>query len=127
MLKGHTGMFKITDFDLIHFLMELKCLFSRLEFYVTDEASKMTSEENGKTLCSLIRQEEGIIHSFLNNFVTLIIATREEYSKVVESPRYRSDIPVVSPNWVFECISSRCLFPYVSSLPSLFDVGLLQC
>lgn len=125
MSRDHFSVFEIIDFDFIHFLMELKCLFSRLEFYVTDKASILKSEENGKSLCSLIRQEQGIIHSFINDFVTLIISTREDYSKVVESPLYRSDLPVVSPNWVFECISSRCLFPYVSLFPSLFDVGLL--
>lgn len=104
--------------------MELKCLFSGLEFYITEKASMQKSEESGKGLCSLIRQEQGIIHSFINNFVTLIISTRGEYSEVVASSLYRSDIPVVSPNWVFQCISCRCIFPYVSLFPSHFDVGL---
>ena len=124
-LKNVFGVFKIIDIELTHFLMEVKCLFSSLEFYVTDKASAMKSENNGKSLGSLIRQEQGIIHSFLNNFVTLIVATREEYSEVVESPLYRSEVPIVSPNWVFECTSSRCLFPFVSLVPSHFDVGLL--
>lgn len=94
-------------------LMQARCLFSQLEFYITSLASRVVEEKQGNDVCSLVCQEQGVIHSFLNEFVSVVVATKDEFEDITLSPFYHYDIPVVSPNWVFQCVLNRCVLPYV--------------
>ena len=104
--------------------MQRGTLFSSTELYLSEFARCARNGKDELTLEELAFANGSIIHSFLNEFVNVIVITEEEYhsySKV-------KTIPIVSVNWVFDSIQNATLLPYVYSYFNIkfYRIGILQ-
>ena len=54
-------------------------LFSPLECFISDAAKLIRREESGYSVSEIISKNGCIIHSFINEFVNIIIITEAEY------------------------------------------------
>lgn len=93
------------------FFMKGHPLFSSVECYITDHARLIKNDE--KSVEDILAANGSIIHSFLNEFVNLVIITEEEYCQY-QKQYTCTPIPIfVTPNWVFDSFQCATILPFV--------------
>ena len=89
--------------------MQRGTLFSSIELYISKAARSIRNGDTEKTLEELAFANGAIIHSFVNEFVNLIVITEKEYQQY----SILKGVPIVSANWVYDSIRNATLLPYV--------------
>lgn len=88
-------------------------LFSPLECYISDAAKAMKREPGGFTAGEILTMNGSLIHSFINEFVNIVIIKDDEYFQLSNNSIKTDSLVFVTPNWVFDSFESATILPYV--------------
>ena len=102
-----------TLFAFHRILMERGTLFSSIECFISPQSKRIYYDETEKKVEDVLFDNGCIVHSFLNEFVSLIILSEEEYNPFFERyPEYQF-LPCVTPHWILHSILNETMLPYV--------------
>lgn len=93
--------------------MERGNLFSSLECFISPQSKQIYYDETKKKVEDVLFENGCMIHSFLNEFVTLIILTEEEYNPFIEKHPDYQFLPYVTPHWILHSILNETMLPFV--------------
>lgn len=88
-------------------------LFSSFEFYLSDGVKEVDNEDKSLILENAILSHGGMIISFMNEYVNIIVMKDDEYCSFIEKNPNWAFVHIVSPNWVFDSIANHTILPFV--------------
>lgn len=100
--------------------------FSSFEFFLSDGVKQVHNEDESLILEDAILSHGGMILSFINEYVNVIVIKDDEYYSFIEKNPNWAFVHIVSPNWVFDSIANNTILPFVMLVLRFLFVELLQ-